>query len=107
MTQPFLLGEDNFKEVGYDGECYDCWLEFADSIMQYTGLKDKNGVEIYEGDVVTIHHEDSPSFNAKVFYHKRWGAFEIAGTGNTFGWHTDLRGCAEVIGNIHENPELI
>ena len=76
-------------------------------LMQYTGLKDVNGKEVYEGDVVAIHQDDSPDFNAEVFYHERWGAFEVAATGNTIGWYTDLKNCVTVIGNVHENPELL
>ena len=75
-------------------------------IMQYTGLKDKNGKEIYEGDILAI----KGTRNTKYVV----GYREYSG-----GWQLEIKGeyCAEmtqgncdllkVIGNIYENPELL
>ena len=69
-------------------------------IMQYTGLKDKNGKEIYEGDIV----ECGNMGEGIVYYDVNIGGFSV-NLGTTFDCFIDY---AElVIGNIHENPELL
>ena len=73
-------------------------------LLQYTGLKDKNGVEVYEGDI--IRDVDCLSL-WKVFYgdgafHVRGGEYNLSGHLNE--WAPDH---CEVIGNIYENPELL
>ena len=67
-------------------------------IEQYTGLKDKNGKEIFEGDVVR-QFDDEEYFVVKFEY----GGF-LPFTANMLTFDTDY---CEVIGNIHENPELL
>ena len=73
-------------------------------LMQYTGLKDKNGVEIYEGDVVEHRSDLSSASEVKYFE----GAF-IAGSPVTSNALINFN-CANnvsVIGNIYENKELL
>lgn len=67
-------------------------------IEQYTGLKDQNGKEIYEGDIVR-QFDDEEYFVVKFEY----GGF-LPFTANMMTFDVDY---CEVIGNIHENPELL
>lgn len=80
-------------------------------LMQFTGLRDKNGKEIYEGDILAMPYGGHPA---------RWTVGELSEYGLYFQRHTikpyqspypyrDLRHFdkAEVIGNIYENPELL
>ncbi len=79
-------------------------------LMQYTGLKDKNGVEIYEGDIVKYQNR----LIGYVTYLIQEAGFVVVlkksdyrlGHRNT-NENYELANCHEVIGNIYENPELL
>lgn len=88
------------------------FLEAEDVILeQYTGLKDKNGKEIYEGDII---HRGALSKanvfrNSVICFDEESVGFIATSTRNgvrtLFNGHTCDE--VEVIGNIHENPELL
>ena len=93
-------------------------------LMQFTGLQDKNGVNIYEGDVIKIHYVGSPVVGSVEFFQKRDyedGKWAIRHTGwiladfkrktgkeaCEMGFHFSIKELREVIGNIYQNPELL
>ena len=104
------------------------WREDEDDrieIVRFTGLKDKNGKEIYEGDVVRYNYQlkskifpsidlfgevvfDIRTFDTGYAMSRHVG-FILRGVDHGEYWYTDIPGIedVEVIGNIYENPELL
>jgi uncharacterized phage protein (TIGR01671 family) len=70
-------------------------------LMQYTGLKDKNGVEIYEGDIIRLSDALEPNIETVCFED---GAFRASVHHEIFDTLQSYE--VEVIGNIYKNPEL-
>jgi uncharacterized phage protein (TIGR01671 family) len=92
------------------GKLYDAPEDFGGAIklMQYTGLKDKNGVEIYEGDIVRSWSENDGEniLTAEWYAYPRTFAsgFALFDSNKDDDTYIDE---AEIIGNIYENPELV
>lgn len=72
-------------------------------LMQYTGLKDKNGKEIYEGDIVKVFKGDI----CVVEYNYSGFGLKVIDENKNYGWVDFIDYKIEVIGNIHDNPELL
>lgn len=84
-------------------------IETEVELMQYTGLKDKSGKEIYEGDIVEFFpcpesEEEQHFIIGLITYRKEYAAFSA----RSKGMHYYLldENSTKIIGNIHENPEL-
>ena len=109
------------EKVGYlfadpitQGEVID-YLKLSDiELMQYTGLKDKNGVEIYEGDLFRLEFDDGEYLCSVEFCEEEVGYVSMPKKTfrEKYGKLLWVRGNEhfnnnEIIGNIYENPELL
>jgi uncharacterized phage protein (TIGR01671 family) len=100
---------NSYAHISKSGQFYTAWTsndrdrEYIP--MQFTGLKDKNGVEIYEGDIVKANINNVVSIG-KVVYIDDWAMFQTEFTIGNIGRYNCYE-ADEVIGNIYENPELL
>jgi len=74
-------------------------------LMQFTGLKDRNGVDIYEGDIIKCYQNDQ--IPTDVFWDDCLASYSVSTYHATLQLHGVMDNNTEVIGNIYENPELI
>lgn len=106
--------ELDFEDTFYGGRLsirtdeYNDYFDMEDMIlMQYTGLKDKNGKEIYEGDIVKVFTNKEWRIGKIIYEHS---GFTINVTNNKeleYGRTSIIEKLTEIIGNIYDNPELL
>lgn len=106
--KPIIARSTDHGLIGYFCE--------PDSIGQYTGLTDKNGKKVFEGDILNVHDQipmfdgydtDEIVYNGKVMYIDNQGIYVCEGDKNGSALCAlNLDEC-EIIGNIHDNPELL
>ena len=98
--------------IDSDGDCImatHCskYVVDAETVGQYTGLTDKNGKKIFEGDIVRI-IEHGKVLNGKIIFKNTYnGGWVVADITEQSSCSLAMRNNVEVIGNIYDNPELL
>lgn len=100
-----LQGKGDFSIIYQTEPMFEKHSVYTDTLGRYTGLTDKNGKKIFEGDIITAEHDKSAI--AVVKYNESKAAFYVENENaeDYLGeaWDTDV----VVIGNIYDNPELL
>lgn len=111
-------GYFKYPSSGFLLEFHQAWAEARategydkpKSLMQYTGFRDKNGVDIYEGDILLLRNSRGQISNyQEVYWDSDVAAFNWR-TANDDSWPDGFTGFHddyEVIGNIYKHPELL
>lgn len=93
---------------GHGGDLWDLdeWLKLS-KVMQYTGMKDRNDKEIYEGDIILCTYHTAHNYIRKGIVEYFASSFILNWGDQTDENLDEVSAKLEVIGNIFENPELL
>ena len=100
MSNPFTLQDLQKKKIQFTNDC---------KVLQFTGLTDKNGIEIFEGDIIKVQDYNgnwSRDGAEVVFSNDYVGGWVISNGNQNLNLGT-RQIYLEIIGNIYENPELL
>jgi uncharacterized phage protein (TIGR01671 family) len=108
---------EGYYEVIQGHHYVDNMIIDPETLGQYTGLDDRNGIKIFEGDILSYTYIGKPygcrkereiKIMGKVAFHNEDGGFSIENiVENRMHYHIVAIQGWEVIGNIHDNPELL
>lgn len=93
------------EKEDFTGEEIEKHTVYSDTVGQYTGLTDKKGKQIFEGDIVKMSFVDGEDVGEIAWDEERcrFAYFEADG----WGYGVDETVVCEIIGNIYDNPELL
>lgn len=97
-----VMVENIFECEEYNCRGANCLYVDENTVGQYTGLKDKNGTKIFEGDIVLLKGYDEPY---QVVFDE--SCFQVYGNSICYVMDNFYDHDIEVIGNIYDNPELL
>jgi len=109
MSEPFTFGENVVflcTDHGQHEVPQDCLSNHQFTILEYTGLKDKNGVEIFEGDIIRCgwyYGDDFGNEVGEMEFSNQVVEFTVGPQGSGFDLNVFGMENAEVIGNIYED----
>lgn len=107
------IWSSEFYVIRVEDNGFDSYVEYEvipETVVRCTELKDKNGKYIFEGDIIITNKFNKPGIRYTIVYDKEIATFIGEYKKGCVKHFTTFEGdsnCFEVIGNIHDNPELL